>query len=216
MNRRARWTGAAACCGLLGLLAGCAGWQTWPPVKGEPALASPNSSAALDVMEASLRWTLEKRPPLEYQGPIALNLPTGLSEQAYQGVARDVGMGAVPLSTKTSDLPIYHIVSFRIRMNEAEVELLRPALPAADYTDAMRVDPRAYEGYLLTLSGGLTGWTVKWYRQRSPGVVGMPELNFIDVPDAVIPEPEPEPAPETDSPPPADAAQQAQDTATGG
>lgn len=224
MNRRARWISAAAACGLIPLAAGCAGWQTWPPNEGEPTFSSPNTSVALDVMEASLRWALSKRPPLDYEGPVALNLPEGLSELAYQGVARDVGMGSVPLSTKTADLPIYHVVSFRIRVNEAEVQLLRPALPAGDYTDEMRLDARAYEGYLLTLKSGVTGWRVEWYRQRTPGVIGVPELNFIDVPDVVIPPPgpegeddqmAPEPAP-AETPTDADAAQQAQETATGG
>ncbi len=218
---------AVAAGGALGAmgLAGCAGWQSWPPNEGEAALSSPNSAVALDVMEASLRWALEKRPPKGHDGPVALNLPTGVTELAYQGVARDVGHGSVPLSTRTAHLPIYHLVSYRLRVDEAHVELLRPALPADTYTDEMRIDPLAYEGYMLTLKGTLTGWKVEWYQERTAGVIGVPQLNFIDVPDIELPEPEaPEPEAEPvtdetphDSPPDSgEAARRARETATGG
>jgi hypothetical protein len=185
-------------------------------------MVTPNSAVALDVMEASLRWALDKRPPKEHQGPVALNLPVGLTELAYQGVARDVGRGSVPLSTKTADLPTYHIVSFRVRVDEAQVELLRPALPAASYTDELRTDPLAYEGYILTLKGRVGGWQVEWYRERSPGVMSVPELNFIDVPRIVPPleeesaEGEGEEGGAGSGEDPAEAARRARETATGG
>lgn len=222
MKRSARWACAAAVATVLGGAFGCAGWQSWPPRGNEPTL-SPNSAAALDVMEASLRWAMERRPPKDYNGPVALNLPVGLTELAYQGVARDVGHGAVPLSTKSADLPIYHIAAFRLRLDEAQVELLRPALPADAYTDELRRDPEAYEGYILTLKGQIGGWKVEWFRERSPGVIGVPEFNFIDVPR------EPAPAPEEtgeaiesgvgsaeDADAAAEAARRARETATGG
>lgn len=224
LNRCAPWLAAAALAAMASL-SGCAGWQSWPPRDSEPAMLTPNSAVALDVMEASLRWALDKRPPKEHQGPVALNLPVGLTEGAYQGVARDVGRGSVPLSTKTAHLPIYHIVAFRVRMDDAQVELLRPALPASTYTDELRTDPEAYEGYILNLKGGFGGWKVDLYRERSPGVLPVPELNFIDVP-RVVPPLDEEPAENSESPggaetapaedDPAQAARRARETATGG
>src|SRR5690606_11132568 len=108
---------------------------------------------------------------------------------------------------------------------DAQVELLRPALPAEAYTDELRIDPLAYDGYILTLKGGLGGWTVDLYRERSPGVIPVPELNFIDVP-RVPPEPpavepedqpqEPQPAAEGESADVAQAAQKAREAAIGG
>jgi aspartate carbamoyltransferase catalytic subunit len=188
--RRLCWVLAAAVAAGVPL-GGCAGWQSWPPREDEPARLSPNSAVALDVMEASLRWAIDRRPPKDHQGPVALNLPVGLTEGAYRGVARDVGRGSVPLSTRTQDLPIYHISSFRVRMSEAQVELLRPALPAEAYTEELRTDPLAYEGYILTLKGGLGGWRVELFRERSPGVIPVPELNFIDVPRTPAPAEDP-------------------------
>lgn len=221
MRRRALWACAATAATVV-VLGGCAGWQSWPARGNEPTL-SPNSAAALDVMEASLRWAMERRPPKEHDGPVALNLPVGLTELAYQGVARDVGYGTVPLSTKTADLPIYHIAAFRLRLDQAQVELLRPALPADAYTDELRRDPEAYEGYILTLKGQIGGWKVEWFRERSPGVIGVPEFNFIDVPrePALTGEEADEPtdgADETgqDAEDAAEAARRARETATGG
>lgn len=222
--QRLPWLLAAAVAATLPL-GGCAGWQSWPAREDEPAGLTPNSAVALDVMEASLRWAIDRRPPKDHDGPVALNLPVGLTEVAYRGVARDVGRGSVPLSTQNQHLPIYHIAAFRVRMNDAQVELLRPALPAEAYTDELRTDPLAYEGYILTLSGGLGGWTVDLYRERSPGVIPVPELNFIDVP-RVPPQPpaeepedqpqEPQPAGEGESADAAEAARKAREAATGG
>lgn len=224
MRGSARWVCAAAVAAVFGgALGGCAGWQSWPARGNEPTL-SPNSAAALDVMEASLRWAMDRRPPKDHDGPVALNLPVGLTELAYQGVARDVGHGTVPLSTQTADLPIYHIAAFRLRLDEAQVELLRPALPADAYTPELRRDPEAYEGYILTLKGQFGGWTVEWFRERSPGVIGVPEFNFIDVPREPAPE-EPgeaaDPGAETgegsdEAAEAEEAARRARETATGG
>lgn len=156
----------------IALLAGCAGYQTWPSPSGQPSMLRANDAATIDVMAASLQWLIENRPPPSYEGPVAINIPEGIRMAHYQGIAGRASSRAVPVMKDNAHLPTYHVVSIRIRGSDATATMLRPA---------MEVQPGRWEleKYTLTLEGGLKPWTV--IRPRAwVGVAEPPSLNYYE------------------------------------
>ena len=87
---------------LVGCLAGCVGWDNWPPVKGNTAFNNPNAPAPSGVMEASMAWFALKFPPADGSSVMTVNLPEPTDSATYRAVAK--AANANPVS-RTSDNP---------------------------------------------------------------------------------------------------------------
>lgn len=178
MTRMRLLKGAAA-----GLLAGaivtalgaCAGYDSWPPVKGDTARNDPNISPMDLVQICGLRWMVDNQPPANYQGPVAINLPTPVLPDQYKRIVKEIGRSTVPLTPETESLPIYHVEAIRVRVDEAEIDLLKP-LPEMGLTpDGKPV----YQRWTLNMRGGVSGWRVTRWRDWSRGLAETPEKHYF-------------------------------------
>lgn len=210
IGRTRTWRGLAAGLALaalsLGLalpLAGCAGWNTWPPQKPGSGVPSRDDVNVVATMRLALSRVIADYPPRGAQDQaVAINLPQPLvSEQAYRRIARDVerefgvDRPVSPLASPNAGLPVYHVAAVRIRTNRAEIDVLRPIFGPGAVDRPELTNDQAYEGYTVRLSGGFKPWQVTWVDRYSPGIIPAPALNFID---RQAPEPEVEPEPESD------------------
>lgn len=178
----------AAILAALTTLAGCAGWETWPPEA--PGQAPPNrdSQAITRSMELALARVIAQAPPRGHDAqPVAFNVPDPLvSPRVYRamadtiadepGVNRDV----LPLGDDTLDLPIYHVAQVRLRALDAEVDVLRPVFGQGELDRAELANPDAYQGFTVRLRGGVKPWRVTWVTRWSPGIITTPPLNILD------------------------------------
>lgn len=192
--------------GLAWPLAGCAGWNTWPPQRPGGGVPNRDDVNVVATMTLALSRVMTDYPPRGDAGQaVAINLPEPLvREQAYRRIARDVERSfgvdrpVSPLGTINAGLPVYHVAAVRIRTNRAEIDVLRPIFGPGSVDRPELTNDLAYEGYTVRLSGGFKPWEVTWVDRFSPGIIAAPPLNFVDRPTAVEPEPEtvPEPAAE--------------------
>jgi hypothetical protein len=170
----------------LAMLGGCVSWASYPAEPGEVAVKNPNSPAVEELMMAALKWTVNKFPPNDAAGAhtgggrIALNLPVGVKPKVYRRIAEAAGGGAEPLTPENKNLPIYHVKEFRIRGDEAQVNIVFPAASLG----ASPTGGPVYQELKIGLTGGLSLWRVISFREWGPGAQP-PDLNFY------VPEPEP-------------------------
>ncbi|MBL9032204.1 MAG: hypothetical protein JNM80_10930 [Phycisphaerae bacterium] len=173
----------------LAAIAGCVSWANFPPVPGDTAFHSPSLPAMEDVMVEGLRWTITRYPPngqaLDFTpGPaeqprLAINLPTGVKAAFYDYASKDIGGPrrlVTPLASTTSDLPIYHVRSLRIRGDEAQINIIRPATELGLAPTGQPV----YQEVTLTLRGGVGPWRVVSATPWSPGSEDIPAPNYYD------------------------------------
>lgn len=173
----------------LAVAAGCASWANFPPVPGDTAFHSLASPAMEDVMVEGLRWTITRYPPigdaLDFTpGPaeeprIAINLPKGVKAAFYQYASKDIGGPrrlVTPLASTTRDIPIYHVRSLRIRGDEAQINIVRPATELGPSPAGTPV----YQEVTLTLRGGIGPWRVVANTPWSPGSEDIPSPNYYD------------------------------------
>lgn len=189
-------------------LAGCAGWETWPPSEASDRAPNRDDASVIQTMTLALGRVIADYPPRgDANQRVAVNLPSGLvSQSVYRRVVRDVeaepGVDrlVVPLSEDNMNLPVYHVAGVTIRTGKAEIEILRPIFGADELDRAELTNDVAYEGYTVRLSGGFRPWHVTWVERFTPGVIPTPALNPIEgVPPSGLnqltgrPEAEPEP-----------------------
>lgn len=178
----------AAVAGTLGALcaAGCVSYASYPPVPKNTAINDPNAPAMEEVMMVGLRWVAAKYPPggqpavvngeIQPAPPVAVNLPKGVKPKVYERVAKAMGPSAKPLDAETSHWPIYHVDSLRIRGDQANIWIFRPA-PELGMTPA---GTPVYQEVKLWLRGGLQPWHVISVIERTPGESEIPEPNFYE------------------------------------
>jgi len=184
-------------------IAGCAGYNTWPPQEGVRGLSDPNARPNDQVMLASLQYVTDRYPPDTER--YAINLPEGLNPRLYKWIVDRAGEGAEPLTVENQDLPIYHLKQIKVRGREAEVMLLRPVTEAGTGPEG----EMAYQPITVSLRGGLDGWRIVHRREWIVGLEEPPPLNFwTGVDGTAIAATETDPAEaESPEPSPADEAQ---------
>jgi hypothetical protein len=171
----------AAVCGLAAL-AGCVSYASYPPVAKNTAINDPNSPAMEEVMMAGLRWVASKYPPVpvsptgeqpDRPADVAVNLPPGVKPNVYRRVAAAVP-GGQPLIPENANLPTYHVASIRVRGDEANVWIFRPAMDLGPSPTGGPV----YQEVKLWLRGGLQPWHVVSSLEQTPGTGEVPELSY--------------------------------------
>ncbi len=162
-------------------LGGCVGWASYPPEAGQnPRLSDPNELHMTDVMVVGFNEVIRKFPPGTEPGKpmpaksLAVNLPPDLKPLIHR---RTVGriQGAVPLTPATEKLPTYHLVSMRVRGDEAQVNILRPVAEVEPSPSGENV----YQEIRVSLRGGVKYWKVVGMREWTP-VPASPELHYFD------------------------------------
>lgn len=175
-----RWLAVLSVAAMVGVLGGCVSLASYPAAPGETAVKNPNDPRMIDVMVLALDWVIRRYPP-ETTGDarLAINLPVGVRERIYERAAIRVGLGAVPLSTQTQNLPTYHVARLRIRGDEAAVDILRPVTEVGEAPGGGAV----YQEIRVNMRGGVRPWHVVSHREWTPGTISrMPDLHFIDAP----------------------------------
>jgi hypothetical protein len=167
---------AAAMIGGLSALGGCVSYATYPPVPKDTAINDPNTPAMEEVAAAGLKWVVGKYPPGPEGAAFALNLPEGTTPVVYRRMAAAVGNGAEVLTPENSHLPIYHVVSIRIRGDQANVWIDRPVVALGTTPQGTAV----YQEVKLWLQGGLSPWHVVNALERTPGLAEIPALNYYE------------------------------------
>lgn len=177
--KTAAWM-AAVCS--VAALAGCVSYASYPPVPRNTAINDPNSPAMEEVMMAGLRWVASRYPagPVSPTGEqperpadIAVNLPPGVKPNVYRRVAAAVP-GGQPLIPENANLPTYHVASIRVRGDEANIWIFRPALDLGPSPTGGPV----YQEVKLWLRGGLQPWHVVSSLEQTPGTGEMPALTY--------------------------------------
>lgn len=176
-----RMAAAGMVLGLAVGLGGCVGWSSWPPEPGaSKRISDPNELHMTDVMVTGFNWVVRKYPPTARPGEpapaksLTVNLPPDLRPLIHK---RTVGRidGAVPLTPATENLPTYHLVSVRVRGDEAQVNIMRPV----NEVEAAPSGETVYQEIRLSLRGGVKYWEVTGHREWTP-VPASPELHYFD------------------------------------
>lgn len=163
-----------------GLLGGCYGYASYPPVEtASPVSRNPNAPPIDELMMLATRWVADRYPPPR-SGPavvgeaqFAINLPEGVRRDVYERVSERTGGRAVPLTQENAQtLPVYHISRIWVRMHDAKVDIMRPRLELPRKTDGQPV----YECITLLVEGGLQPWRVTRFQTWEVGIMEPPPL----------------------------------------
>lgn len=169
-------------------LAGCVSYASYPPVPKNIAINDPNTPAMEDVMVAGIQWVTMKYPAGPEGTPFAVNLPPGTKPAVYRHVTAAAGKDAQPLTADTATLPTYHVVSLRVRGDQANIWIDRPVTAFGNTPTGSAV----YQEVKLWLQGGLSPWHVVNVLERTPGAAEIPEPNFYQPEPTGAPRPSPE------------------------
>jgi hypothetical protein len=176
MNMRRSAAALVAAVGMA-VLAGCVSYAHHTSAAAPVGYTNPNTPAIEEVMMAGLQWTATRYPPGSYPGDeaamMAVNLPEGVRGRVYERVAGAVP-GAEPLTPENSHLPIYHVGTFRIRGDRAQVNVFRPVTAVGPTPTGETV----YQEIRLDMRGGLGPWRVVASREWTPGSGDLPPLNY--------------------------------------
>lgn len=170
-------------------LAGCVNWASYPAAPGEVALKDPNRPMLEELMMTGMKWVVTKYPPVDASGKhvgngrIAFNLPVGVRPQVYRRVCEAAGGGAEPLTEANNTLPTYHIREFRIRGDQAQMNVVIPA-------SSLGASPQGgpiYQEIKLGFDGGLQPWKVTSFREWGPGAEAPAPNYYVPEPDYKAP-----------------------------
>lgn len=175
-----------------GLLSGCTGYASFPPVKSATlATTNPNTPPTDELMVEALDWVTKRYPPRTAGAPVAgeprliINLPYGVYRTTYERIASKITIPAVPLTRENQDtLPIYHVSRVWVRGGDAKVDVLRPLQEVGIAPG----QPQAYQQITVFCSGHLKPWHVERFQAWEIGVAPAPEYNYL--PSSEWPEPE--------------------------
>lgn len=175
-----------------GLLSGCAGYASFPPIAGAPmASTNPNEPPTDQLMAVALEWVVKRYPPrsagpvVAGQPQIIINLPYGVIRSTYERVASKLTVPAEPLTPANKDsLPIYHVSRVWVRGGDAKVDVLRPLQEVG----VAPGQPQAYQQITVFCSGHLEPWHVERFQAWEIGMAQVPAYNYL--PSAEWPEPE--------------------------
>lgn len=157
-------------------LPGCVGYDSWPPVQQDTLRNDPDAPPMDEIIMAGVGWMIDNRPPKDYHGPVAVNIPTGVSPRHYRRIVSKSHERATPLTRETAALPTYHVKAVRVRGTKAEITVVGPAAdmpPGADGTPVT-------QGYTLYVEGGWRPWRVVRWRAWSIGIMEPPSPNYLD------------------------------------
>jgi len=154
------------------MLAGCVGYNTYPPQGGALAGTDPNARTMQAVMVAAIQDAVRTQPPPP-DSPYAIGLPRGATSETYQRVTSQVGDRARPLTTQTRDLPIYLVGRVWIRGPKAEVDIHRPLDPSSDTVDRTQATT-------FYLRGGFKDWHVIHRQAWAAGAVPVPPFDVLE------------------------------------
>jgi hypothetical protein len=133
-----------------------------------------------DVMVSGFNWVIRKYPPAAKPGEaapaskVAINLPPELRPLVHQRTVKRIENG-VALTPQTQKLPTYHLVSVRVRGDEAQCNILRPMAGVEPSPSGEQV----YQEIRISLRGGVRYWEVVGHREWTPAPA-TPELHYFD------------------------------------
>lgn len=172
--------GVAACAMGLG---GCLNYGNYPPADEWVWWNARETAGLRELMAQSLEYVIQddlaSQPqfatPPAGEPLAAINIPGGLSPEAYRETAARAHPRAVPLTETRGDLPIYQIGGIRLRGGEARVDVLRPI----NGLERGVADP-VYSGIQITLKGLSGSWRIISTRSREVGTLAEPRLVTIE------------------------------------
>ena len=152
-------------------LAGCNPIHTnVPPLTGDTAFHSPNTTSVVDVEATAMEYVLKRYPaPDQY----ALDLPYGSTDATYAEVLRILPEGGhrAGMQSGTDLMPTYRVAQVRLRRTRALVDIVVPANPSEQlvtvtcikeglgvgdwYARSMRIWRVSVEQALMMSTGGL-------------------------------------------------------------
>jgi hypothetical protein len=167
------WALAAA--GLsVATISGCVSYASYPPAPKNTAINDPNTPAMEELMEAGLKWVVNRYPPGAEGTAFAVNIPKGVKPVVYRHVA--AAAGGQPLTAENSAGPVYHVTSIRVRGDQGNVWIARPVVSLGSTPQGKPV----YQEVKLWFQGGLSPWHVVNALDGTPGGIEAPELNFYE------------------------------------
>lgn len=169
--------------GLLGSLAGCVGYTTYPAASWQVASDEMNGPPADEIMIAAVRWSVDRYEE-GTTGSVAINLPDVVRDRTYGIVAYRAGDRVVAVEPGLENLPTYHLTRLWVRGDKAEVDLLRPV----NELGASPTGAPIIQAVTVYLEGGLHAWRVERARHWRIGTDAVPPLHYIGEGDGPIAE----------------------------
>lgn len=153
-------------------LTGCAGYSSYPPLKGDTAFNNTNSGDMVAVMAVGMRWMVDRYP---VEGEFAVNLPEGMTRRRSLEVLAQMGSpNARPLTPETAHLPTFHVARVVVRISDAEVDIVRPVATFSD-----REQRPINQLVTVRVKGGLSPWRAFGEKPYLIGAAETPPLRFI-------------------------------------
>lgn len=150
-------------------LVGCTTYVNIPPHAGDLAKHDINARGVRNVCIQAIKATLANQP---IQGSYAIVLPGGADQLTYETVVATLGGGAT--SSLEQTIPVLEVRQIRIRADNCEVDLIRPADSA---------NPRG-PGQLVTVYlkwNPLSGWdATRLHPWRAPVEQTLPGTQTTD------------------------------------
>ncbi len=103
----------------LGLVTGCTPWATYPPIEGAAGLNEPGMPPIPTLMAMAVTDRFEATGQT---GAVVYNLPPGITESVYRRFEHRMDRPAQPAMEVGEDA--IHVISVRVRANDAEVDVI--------------------------------------------------------------------------------------------
>ncbi|MDQ7014293.1 MAG: hypothetical protein Q9O74_10405 [Planctomycetota bacterium] len=149
------------------------------PLDEKPDFAS---RTVLNLLAESISWASERHPPPddENDGWFAINLPQGVTREQYIDVAIRIGDRATPITPEAESLPTYHIGWVWMRGDRARVDVFRPV-----YAISRSSGQVVHQAITLHLKRRFSSWRVEQTQPWDPGVVEVPPIYYMPLPEVV-------------------------------
>ena len=137
---------------LLATVSGCTPWATWPRIPGSPSLSTPTLHPIPRLCVLAVGAIREE---LGDESPLVINLLPGLDEKEAEEIMENFP-GATTLTESGS---AYHLMKVRVRVVEAEVDVLVP-------TDSGKCDT-----WVVKFKQQISDWdveSVRRFRHQKP------------------------------------------------